>query len=239
VRGGRGAGEGSAEAHGGDLGFTLPCAKFVTSLDGVVAPGPEYPFSGSAISGGDDADRFVLGQLRACSDAVLIGAGTLRSTPAEMISARRRRSHLFLRYRLRFLVVIDVFQCRQAQAGSGSSPVPALWTAPRNGALAASAGFAQPRGWSGGVRALIRRAAGAARSLECLERLAGGVVVGAGAEGGVDDPDGPGPPRSPPASPGSTPWHPANPAPRPDDQEGTVEPRPPDATAGPPGTAAR
>jgi riboflavin biosynthesis pyrimidine reductase len=96
----------------GTSGFALPSAKFVTSLDGVVAPGPEYPFSGSAISGGGDADRFVLGRLRACSDAVLIGAGALRSTPAEMISARRRGSYLFQRCRMRFLVVIDVFQCR-------------------------------------------------------------------------------------------------------------------------------
>jgi riboflavin biosynthesis pyrimidine reductase len=72
-----------AEAYAGDLGFTLPCtyANFVASLDGVAALGPEYPSSGSAISGGDDADRFVMGLLRACADAVLIGAGTLRATP--------------------------------------------------------------------------------------------------------------------------------------------------------------
>ncbi|WP_128429459.1 RibD family protein [Streptomyces cyaneus] len=72
-----------ATAYGGDLGFTPPCvyANFVTSLDGVVALGPEYPSSGSAISGREPADRFVMGLLRACADAVLIGAGTLRATP--------------------------------------------------------------------------------------------------------------------------------------------------------------
>ncbi|WP_328432854.1 dihydrofolate reductase family protein [Streptomyces sp. NBC_00453] len=43
--------------------------------------GPEYPSSGSAISGREPADRFVMGLLRACADAVLIGAGTLRATP--------------------------------------------------------------------------------------------------------------------------------------------------------------
>ena len=43
---------------------------------------PEYPSSGSAISGHDPADRFVMGLLRACADVVLIGAGTLRATPA-------------------------------------------------------------------------------------------------------------------------------------------------------------
>jgi riboflavin biosynthesis pyrimidine reductase len=72
-----------ATAYGGDLGFALPCvyANFVTSIDGVVALGPEYPSSGSAISGREPTDRFVMGLLRACADAVLIGAGTLRATP--------------------------------------------------------------------------------------------------------------------------------------------------------------
>lgn len=72
-----------ADCYGGDLGFQRPClyANFVTSLDGVTALGPEYPSSGSAISGRDPADRFVMGLLRACADVVLIGAGTLRATP--------------------------------------------------------------------------------------------------------------------------------------------------------------
>lgn len=75
-----------ATAYGGDLGFTTPClyANFVTSIDGVVALGPEYPSSGSAISGREPADRFVMGLLRACADAVLIGAGTLRATPGHL-----------------------------------------------------------------------------------------------------------------------------------------------------------
>lgn len=69
--------------YGGDLGFPEPClyANFVASLDGVVALGPEYPSSGSTISGREPADRFVMGLLRACADAVLIGAGTLRASP--------------------------------------------------------------------------------------------------------------------------------------------------------------
>jgi riboflavin biosynthesis pyrimidine reductase len=72
-----------ATAYSGDLGFTAPCvyANFVASIDGVVALGPEHPSSGSAISGHEPADRFVMGLLRACADAVLIGAGTLRATP--------------------------------------------------------------------------------------------------------------------------------------------------------------
>jgi riboflavin biosynthesis pyrimidine reductase len=72
-----------ADIYGGDLGFPEPCvyANFVASLDGVTALGPEHPSSGSAISGDDPADRFVMGLLRACADIVLIGAGTLRATP--------------------------------------------------------------------------------------------------------------------------------------------------------------
>lgn len=72
-----------ARAYGGDLGFPELCVygNFVASLDGVVALGREYPSSGSAISGREPADRFVMGLLRAFADAVLIGAGTLRATP--------------------------------------------------------------------------------------------------------------------------------------------------------------
>ncbi len=74
------------DLYGGDLGFRSPCvyANFVASVDGVTALGPEYPSSGSAISGHAPADRFVMGLLRACADVVLIGAGTLRATPGHL-----------------------------------------------------------------------------------------------------------------------------------------------------------
>jgi len=79
-----------AAVYGGDLGFTEPCvyASFVASVDGVTALGPEYPSSGSVISGHDPADRFVMGLLRACADIVLIGAGTLRATPGHRWTPR-------------------------------------------------------------------------------------------------------------------------------------------------------
>lgn len=72
-----------AALYGDELGFTEPCvyANFVASLDGVVALGSEYRHSGSAISGREPADRFVMGLLRACADAIVIGAGTLRASP--------------------------------------------------------------------------------------------------------------------------------------------------------------
>ena len=68
--------------YGGSLGFESPnlYANFVSSLDGVVAlEGQDH--SSKMISGRNEADRFVMGLLRASADAVLIGAGTLRAAP--------------------------------------------------------------------------------------------------------------------------------------------------------------
>ena len=69
--------------YGGPFGLTTPSiyANFVASVDGVVSLAHEDRNSGSAISGRNDADRFIMGLLRACADAVLLGAGTLRATP--------------------------------------------------------------------------------------------------------------------------------------------------------------
>jgi riboflavin biosynthesis pyrimidine reductase len=69
----------------GRLGFPSPVvyANFVSSLDGVVSLGL-VPSAGSSISGKYAADRFLMGLLRACADAVLIGAGTLRATPGHL-----------------------------------------------------------------------------------------------------------------------------------------------------------
>lgn len=66
----------------GAIGFEEPVlySNFVMSTDGVVTLGSK-PSAGSAISGRNPADRFLMGLLRACADAVLLGAGTLRTTP--------------------------------------------------------------------------------------------------------------------------------------------------------------
>lgn len=53
-------------------------ANFVASVDGVVAV-PDLPKSSAVISGGSPADRFLVALLRACADAVVIGAGTFRA----------------------------------------------------------------------------------------------------------------------------------------------------------------
>lgn len=71
------------ELYGGQLVLRPPVvfANFVSSLDGVVhIPGTGKV--GRVLSGDSQGDRFVMGLLRACADAVLIGAGTLRASPA-------------------------------------------------------------------------------------------------------------------------------------------------------------
>ena len=68
--------------YGGDL--ALPdrslFANFVATIDGVVAI-PSLAGSNRLVGGGSDADRFVMGLLRAVADLVLIGSGTLRASP--------------------------------------------------------------------------------------------------------------------------------------------------------------
>jgi riboflavin biosynthesis pyrimidine reductase len=70
------------ELYGGSLGFDEPClyANFVSTIDGVVAI-PSVPRSNALIADDSAGDRFVMGLLRAYADAVLIGAGTLASSP--------------------------------------------------------------------------------------------------------------------------------------------------------------
>jgi riboflavin biosynthesis pyrimidine reductase len=70
--------------YGGDFGVdgSHTYANFVSSVDGVVAL-QEGGESGRIVSGDSEADRFVMALLRACADAVVIGAGTFRRTPGD------------------------------------------------------------------------------------------------------------------------------------------------------------
>jgi riboflavin biosynthesis pyrimidine reductase len=79
---------GLAEAYGGPLGFSEPrlYANFVASLDGVVAISGEIE-SNRMISAHNEADRFVMGLLRACADVVLVGAGTMLASPRTLWTA--------------------------------------------------------------------------------------------------------------------------------------------------------
>jgi riboflavin biosynthesis pyrimidine reductase len=55
--------------------------NFVTTLDGVVSLDAPGQSGGRAISGSNPHDHLVMGLLRAMSDAVIVGAGTLRASP--------------------------------------------------------------------------------------------------------------------------------------------------------------
>jgi riboflavin biosynthesis pyrimidine reductase len=71
-----------ARLHDGDLGFPDECmyANFVATVDGVVSI-PGMRNSNAFVAGDSDADRFLMGVLRAFADTVLIGAGVLRASP--------------------------------------------------------------------------------------------------------------------------------------------------------------
>jgi riboflavin biosynthesis pyrimidine reductase len=71
-----------AALYGGAIGLDEPCvvANFVESVDGVVAV-PRLPRSHAVIADESEADKFVLALVRACADAVVVGSGTLLSSP--------------------------------------------------------------------------------------------------------------------------------------------------------------
>jgi riboflavin biosynthesis pyrimidine reductase len=76
---------GELEQIYGRIGFAdrVVYSNFVSSVDGVVSLGSGFS-AGSIISGKNPADRFLMGLLRACADAVVIGAGTMRATPGHL-----------------------------------------------------------------------------------------------------------------------------------------------------------
>jgi riboflavin biosynthesis pyrimidine reductase len=79
-----------ALAYAGAFGIRQPSlfANFVASVDGAVALDGAGE-SGHVISGDSAADHFVMGLLRACADAVVIGAGTLRASPKHLWNAAK------------------------------------------------------------------------------------------------------------------------------------------------------
>ena len=62
-------------------GRTYVIGNFVETLDGVVSLNIPGHSGGSEISGNSQQDRMVMGLLRSAADAVIVGAGTLRSVP--------------------------------------------------------------------------------------------------------------------------------------------------------------
>jgi len=62
-------------------------ANFVSTVDGIVSLGVPGHDRARDVSLGDPNDRFVLALLRAVSDAVIVGAGTLRKEPDSVWTA--------------------------------------------------------------------------------------------------------------------------------------------------------
>lgn len=62
-------------------------SNFVTTLDGVASLGVPGEKGGGEISGNNPHDRLVMGLLRAISDVVVVGAGTLRGSPDHIWTA--------------------------------------------------------------------------------------------------------------------------------------------------------
>ncbi len=74
--------------YGGPFGLPPDAvySNFVVSLDGVAVVGAS---SGSTLSGHNQADRFVMGLLRAAAQAIVIGSATLSASPGQVWSAEQ------------------------------------------------------------------------------------------------------------------------------------------------------
>jgi riboflavin biosynthesis pyrimidine reductase len=81
--------EGIERLYAGSFGLAqrVVFGNFVTSIDGVAAIAG-VKMSSAAISGGEPADRFVMGLLRAVADAVVIGSATLAEHPGPWSAER-------------------------------------------------------------------------------------------------------------------------------------------------------
>jgi riboflavin biosynthesis pyrimidine reductase len=111
------------QLYGGAIGFQPPrlVANFVATIDGVVAV-PSVPGSNRVIAASSVADRFVMGLLRACCDAVVIGSGTLAASPTSTWTPARAYPAAEAGY-------------AQLRAQLGLAPIPELVVVTARGAL--------------------------------------------------------------------------------------------------------
>ena len=77
-------------SYGGPFGLNEPrlYANFVSTIDGVTAI-PSLPGSNKLVAAGSESDRFVMGLLRACADAVVVGSGTFNASPRSVWTAEQ------------------------------------------------------------------------------------------------------------------------------------------------------
>jgi riboflavin biosynthesis pyrimidine reductase len=92
--------------------------NFVTTLDGVVALNEPGHAGGGEISGWSRHDQMVMGLLRAMADAVIVGAGTLRSVPQHRWTAQYIYPPL-----------ADVYQQLRSSLGKPAPPLNVIVTA--------------------------------------------------------------------------------------------------------------
>src|SRR5712691_778058 len=108
----------------GRLAFPLHTGRahvvgnFVTTLDGVVTLNEPGHAGGGDISGFNRHDQVVMGLLRAVADAVIVGAGTLRSVPQHRWTAQYIYPPL-----------ADVYQQLRTSLGKSAPPVNVIVTA--------------------------------------------------------------------------------------------------------------
>lgn len=106
--------QGLNDLYDGDLRFHTSSAErpfvfanFVSTLDGVVSYALKGQASGSAISGSDPADRFIMGLLRASADAIIVGSRTVHDTGPRSLwtpeSIYPDAKHLYAQYRVNVL----------------------------------------------------------------------------------------------------------------------------------------
>jgi riboflavin biosynthesis pyrimidine reductase len=105
---------GLRDLYDGDLYFQTSSAErpyvfanFVSTLDGVVSYAVKGKATGSAISGSDPADHFIMGLLRASADAVMVGARTVQDTGPQSLwtaeSIYPDAKQLYAEYRINVL----------------------------------------------------------------------------------------------------------------------------------------
>jgi riboflavin biosynthesis pyrimidine reductase len=140
-----------AERYGSDLVIPLVngrptlISNFVTTLDGVVSFDPELGHGGGEVSGFFEPDRFVMALLRSVSDAVMIGAGTIRADPngrwtsasvhpRTAAATARVRSELGLAPQPTTVVVTASGELDMSMRGLSDSSIPVLIVTTKSGA---------------------------------------------------------------------------------------------------------
>jgi riboflavin biosynthesis pyrimidine reductase len=92
--------------------------NFVTTLDGVASLSAPGLAGGGPISGSNPHDRMVMGLLRSVADAVIVGAGTLRSVPRHLWTAEYI-----------FPALAGSFRALRAASGKSEPPLNVIVTA--------------------------------------------------------------------------------------------------------------